>query len=95
MALHSVIDNTSPSHLTDLHVTLPIHGSPTTPLFLPSSPTPPLHVTAPIAAVPNTSPVFALTDAIQGLSEVVTKLWEEFTEVRKGAESLRVELAEV
>ena len=25
----------------------------------------------------------------------MTKLWEEFTEVRKGAESLRVELAEV
>src|SRR3979490_3637111 len=61
------------------------------PIFAP----PPPRVTAPIAAVPNTSPVFALTDAIQGLSEVVTKLREEFAEVRKGAESLRVELAEV
>ena len=70
----------------------PPSPSPATPLFLltPPSPTPPEPWVANPPAAPQTSPVFALTDSIQELSEVVGQLWNEMAEVQEGMEELRV-----
>src|SRR3979490_1792006 len=79
----------------------PMSPSPATPLFVesfsptPVPPAPPSPVSLPPAPAPNTSPVFALTDAIKDLSEVVGGLQHGLAEVRKGVEGMRAELVEV